>query len=174
MKTFRIVLPVLAALFISTALKAEEKPDAPTPFKAGENGELPKAPEGKPGLTNAAQTEALIGELVKGGAPDKAALKNMTKAEKKAAKGGIPDPNTLTLHIAGMKVKGDKAAKKGRTVTLTATGDVLAQLTALADKHAHVKVSGEVNGNTMTVKEASEAPADADAKPAKKKKKDNV
>ena len=180
MKALRFVLPVAAIILFCTALKAEDKPDTPTPFsKPGdapktENGELPKAPEGKPGIEATHQNESLIGELVKGGAPDKAALKNMTKAEKKAAKGGLPDPNALTLHIAGMKVKGDKAAKKGRTVTLTATGDVLAQLNTLADKHAHVKVTGDVTGETMAVKEATEAPADAGAKPEKKKKKDNV
>lgn len=176
MKLFRFILPTLAAVLFSTALRAEDaKPDAPKTDEAKPaetkpadakpadapktDGELPKAPDGSATLSAAHQNESLVGDISKGAGKGK----GKTKAEKKAAK----NDTTLTLKVAGEKIKGDKSAKKGRTITLTATGDVLTQLTSFAEKKAHIKVTGDLNGDTMTVKEVSEAPADA-----KKKKKD--
>ncbi|HLX60372.1 MAG TPA: hypothetical protein VKX17_03725 [Planctomycetota bacterium] len=172
MTHFRFALPLLAAMLFSAALKAEEtttdapkvddaKPTETKPADAPKtDGELPKAPDGTSTLAASHANESLAGVIGK--------AKPKDKAEKKAAKkgGGL---DTFTLHVAGSKIKGDKEAKKGRTVTLTASGDVLAQLKAFAETKAHIKVTGDLNGDTMTVKEVSETPADK-----KKKNKNNV
>ena len=137
--------------------------------KSTTDGELPKAPEGTSPINATHENESLIGDLSKGAGGEG------KKAAKKAAKKGL-NPDALVLHVAGQKNKADKGdkdakkeAKHGKDITLTASGDILAQLTAFAEKHAHIKVTGSLSGDTMTVKEVSEAPADA---AGKKKKKD--
>lgn len=164
------MVAICTALF-AVAVRAEEtkpeapKPDAPAadapktdaPKTDAAAGELPKAPEG---VSQANTSEALVGTLHKG---------PMTNAKGKVKKGSNGNPDAILLTVDNAEV-GKKGMKNARQVTLTATGDILTQLTSLADKSAHVKVSGSVTGDTMTVKEASEAPVDA----KKKKKKDNA
>ncbi|MEI6232669.1 MAG: hypothetical protein WCT04_06435 [Planctomycetota bacterium] len=160
------------------AKSAETKPDEAKPAdakpadavaKPKADGELPKAPEGLSPVNEAKQNETFVGELSKGlpegGKP---------KSEKKAAKAKLAG-DALTLHVAGHAdgakgKKAEKGAKNGQNYTLIASGELLAQLTNLAEKHAHVKVTGALSGETLTVKEVSEAPADATPEKKKKKK----
>jgi hypothetical protein len=78
--------------------------------------------------------------------------------EKGAKKGKKTSSSELVLHVSEHhgKKKTDKGAQHGKSVTLTATGDILKQLNEFAHKHAHVKVSGSLNGDTMTVTSVSE------------------
>ena len=192
MKLLKLCLATLAMAWCAFAVKAEDAktPEAPKPVEAkttetkptdtkpadasateipktADTGDLPKAPDGTSPINAAHENEALVGDISQG-PPDNG--KGKEKSAKKAAKKGIDD-NSLVLHVANTgdkKDKTDKATKHGQDITLTATGDVLAQLTAFAEKHAHIKVTGTLNGDKMTVKEVSEAPAD---KTEKKKKK---
>jgi hypothetical protein len=120
------------------------KADAPKTEVAKDNGELPKAPEGKSVLSK--DGEVLTGTLSMG-----AAGKGDKKAKKKSA------DKTLVLYVKP-EGKKDKGAEK-RTVKLTATGDILTQLNGLAEKHAHVRVTGNLNGDAMTVTTVTEEAA---------------
>jgi hypothetical protein len=62
----------------------------------------------------------------------------------------------LHVHVHHGRAATDATALHGKTVSLTASGSVLSKLHALAGKHAHVRVSGTLSGNTMTVTEVSE------------------
>lgn len=134
--------------------------DAPTPDVPKVDGELPKAPEGVAPL--AAQSESLVGAIHKGGA---------LNPKGKVKKNSVGNPDAIVLSVVGEKVKGEKGRNR-REVTLSATGDLLTQLTTLADQKKQVKVTGTLTGETMTVKEVSEVPGGGEK--MKKKKKDNA
>lgn len=200
MKLLKLSLATLTMAWCAFAVKAEDTktPDAPKPVdakpadtkpadtkpadakpadapaaekpKTADAGDLVKVPEGTPPLSTVHDFDSFIGDISQG-APDTG--KGKEKASKKAAKKGIDD-KSLVLLVANhgdKKDKAEKGSKHGQEIILTATGDVLAQLTAFAEKHAHIKVTGSLTGDTMTVKEVSEAPAD---KAAEKKKKKNA
>lgn len=78
--------------------------------------------------------------------------------EKGAKKGKKASSSELVLHVSEHhgKKKTDKGAQHGKSVTLTASGNVLTQLNEFAKKHAHVKVSGTIDGENMTVTSVTE------------------
>jgi hypothetical protein len=117
------------------------KSDAAKPEPVKADGELPKAPEGKPSLNDKAGGETLIGTLSHGGGKGKAAKKSASTA--------------LVLKVKPEGKNKDKTAEK-RTVTLTATGDILTQLNTLAEKKAHIRVTGTMTGDAMTVTSVTE------------------
>ncbi len=184
MRFLKFALPMLAVLCFAGALKAEDTPnpdapktedakpaetktdESPAPVtKLADNGELPSAPTGNATAASSSASDTLTGDISKGAPTGKA---------KKKKKGGSGDSSTLTLAVAHPKGKEAKKAKKEgktpKTVTLLASGDVLSQLNAFADKHAHVKVTGTLSGDSMTVKEVTEVEADK----KKKKNKNNA
>jgi len=192
MKFLTLAVPILAVLCFASLSKAEDapKPDDTKPAEAksaenkteespvvgeskspdakpADNGELPSAPTGNATVSTAGSNESLIGDISKGAPVGKGKAKNKKK-------GGSGDASALVLTVAHAKGKEAKKARKEgktpKTVTLLASGDILSQLNAFADKHAHIKVTGTLNGDTLTVTEVAEAPAET----AKKKKKNNA
>jgi hypothetical protein len=153
-------LVVLVSVLTLSGLRAEDAvppsvppPNAPTPDASAPktdapktdvvkaDGDLPKAPDGKPSLNKDGET--LVGVLSHGGGKGAKAKKNA-------------NGTALTLKVgAGGGKNKDKTAEK-RTVTLTATGDILTQLNTLAEKKAHIKVTGKLDGDKMTVTSVSE------------------
>ena len=148
---------------------ADAKPADAKPADAAATTDKPKAGDGLAPV-GAPQSDSLVGEVTKGLAGENG--KEM-KA-KKAAKKGI-SADSIILHVAShgdAEAKGKGKGKAGgREVNLTGDADMLAKLTAFAEKKANIKVTGAMAGDTMTVKEVSEAPAES-AK--KKKNKNNV
>ncbi len=78
--------------------------------------------------------------------------------DKGAKKSKKTESAELVLHVAEHhgKKKADAGAQHGKSVTLSATGDVLTQLNDLAKNHAHVKVTGTLSGETLTVTSVTE------------------
>jgi hypothetical protein len=183
MSMLKLSFAALALAVLSVTVRAEDaKPDAPKPDDTKTAPAETKPADAKPadaaaadkplktpdGLSpvNNVQSESLVGEVTKGLTGENG--KEM-KA-KKAAKKGL-NADSIILHVAN---HGDAEVKKGkgkggREVNLTGDADMLAKLTAFAEKKANIKVTGALTGDTMTVKEVSEAPAE----PAAKKKKKN-